>query len=174
MGHESIVYGAIIVPGWKNHDHERLYRLNQAVMLALPPTDVWPFLTSQMFTIGGTTPVAGCYRSQVIHFGATFKAVEWEWDEWLEKFEQLLARLFWDDVYLHLRTEATVGDYDYHYTAQDRSQRFYKDEPPMPADHWTLTGGPRSFPSTGPDERYTESTVWEFVQGRWKVQGSAD
>lgn len=110
MGHESTVYGGIVSPQWKGEDSERLQRHNQAIVLALPEHDTWPFLTRPMFAFAGTTVEGGRYRSQIIHFGATLKAVEWEWDAWLEKFERLLTQLFWHDVYLHLRTESTVGD----------------------------------------------------------------
>src|SRR5215208_7460955 len=112
MGHESIVYGVIVGTQWHRTDYGRLQRLNQQVIATLPETDDWPFLARAMFAVAGESVLAGRYKSHPIFFGATFKAVEWVWDEWLEKFEQLLLRLFWDEVYLHLRTELSVGDYD--------------------------------------------------------------
>lgn len=173
MGHESLVYGAIVEPGWKHADYERLRRLNQAVLLVLPESDSWPFLTRPMFAFAGTTPQTGRYKSYVLHFGATLKAVEWEWHEWLAKFERLLAQLFWDEVYLHLRTEGTVGQYDYRYRAEAVGERFYKDELPLPPDRWTFTGGPRRFDAAGPDPRYTEATVWSYARGVWAVKDEA-
>jgi hypothetical protein len=168
MGHESTIYGAILSPDWKHEAFARLYEHNNAEILALPEEDSWPFLTRRMFAIGGDNVVDGRYRSQVIHFGATFKAVEWEWHEWLPKFESLLARLFWYDVYLHLRTEL-VGNYDYSYSAVAPSDRFYRREPPLPADHWTFRGGPRHFSSDGPG-LFDENTIWEYAQGMWRVK----
>jgi hypothetical protein len=170
MGHESTLYGVIVSPRWKREDSERLQRHNQAVVLALPEHDTWPFLTRSMFAFAGTTVEGGRYRSQVIHFGVTLKAVEWEWDEWLAKFERLLTQLFWDDVYLHLRTEGTVGDYDYRYRAENSIERFYTQEPPLPADHWIFTGGPRGFAFAGPNLHDADVTSWVYQQGQWLPQ----
>lgn len=167
MGHESVVYGCIVGAGWKVTDRGRLQRLNRAEMIALPETDEWPFLTRSMFAIPDDACLAGTYRSQPIHFGATFKAIEWNWDEWLVKFESLLARLFWHDVYLHLKTELTVGNYDYHYVATDHLENFYDHEPPRPASRWILTGGPRRFLDTGPE---FEEMIWLYADGIWSVK----
>jgi hypothetical protein len=168
MGHESVVYGAIIVPSWKDADPGRLLTHNQTVIAALPESDDWPFLTRPMFAFSGISVRTGHYASFVIHFGATFKAVEWEWAEWLAKFEHLLAHLFWYDAYLHLHTEGTVGDYEYHYGAEATTERFYKSEPPVPADHWTLSGGPRSFTTSATDPQASFVTEWVYLQGAWQ------
>lgn len=147
MGHESVVYGCIVGAGWKIHDRDRLHRMNATVIRSLPPDDEWPFLTRAMFTCaegGGVSQ--GVYKSLPLHFGATLKAVEWEWEEWLTKFERLLGQLFWTEAFLHLRTEATVGHHDYTYAAVD-SKRLYED-PPAPPSVWTLKGGPRTFDSS--------------------------
>src|SRR5437879_1072813 len=95
MGHESTVYGVIIGATYKSTDYRRLQRLNRQVIDALPETDDWPFLTRGMFSINGERPEDGTYRCHTIHFAATFKSIEWEWEEWLTKFENLLSKLFW-------------------------------------------------------------------------------
>jgi hypothetical protein len=147
----------------------RLQRLNRAEIATLPETDEWPFLTRSMFAIPGDEPKEGTYRSQLIHFGATFKSIEWSWDEWLVKFESLLVRLFWRDAYLHLKTEL-VGDYDYHYIPMDYSESFYNCEPPRPASSWTLTGGPRRFLDTGPEFEDMNNLTWSYANGIWRLK----
>jgi len=122
-----------------------------------------------MFTAPGDEPIDGTYQSQPIHFGATFKQIEWYWDEWLAKFENLLVRLFWDDVYLHLKTEL-VGHYDYHYKAMDYRESFYDCEPPRPASSWKLTGGPRRFLETGPEFEDMNNLVWLYANGIWSLK----
>lgn len=149
MGHISVVYGIIVGERWHIKDTYRLHRLNVQVIETLPESDDWPFLTRDMFSIAlAGSPdafVQGIYRAQPIHFGATFKEIEWNWDEWLVKFEALLLRLYWNEVYLHLRTQGTVGDYDYVYSALNTSERFHSNEPPLPVNMWEFTGGQRKF-----------------------------
>jgi hypothetical protein len=142
--------------------------MNRAEIATLPETDAWPFLTRSMFTIPGDEVQEGTYRNQLIHFGATFKAIEWSWDEWLVKFEKLLVRLFWRNAYLHLKTEL-VGCYDYHYKSMDY-KGFYNCEPPRPASRSTLTGGPRSFPEAGPEFEDTNNLTWLYVNGTWSLK----
>ncbi len=168
MGHESILYGAICGAAWKITDYHRLQLLNEAVIAALPPQDEWPFLTRQLFALPGGTPQEGRYRSQLIHFGGTFKAIEWEWGPWLAKFEQLLSRLFWHEVYLHLRTEGTVGSWDYYYEALDARECFFEQEPPLPATKWQFTGGPRHFNEQGLDGE-TFPQTWIYSAGIWSA-----
>lgn len=55
-------------------------------------------------------PSAALFRA--IRFGASFKAVEWDWSEWLAKFEQLLSGLDGMSATVHLQTEL-VGDPTY-------------------------------------------------------------
>lgn len=170
MGNESVVYGAIVGSRWHISDSQRLQRLNQQVIASLPETDDWPFLTRPMFALAGTQPQTGTYRSQPIFFGATFKAVEWEWDAWLAKFESLLMRLFWDAAYLHLRTEGTVGDYDYTYRAE-HPDSYYADEQPRPVHMWSFSGGPRAFDYEGEAADDATDQVWQFANGVWTRMG---
>jgi hypothetical protein len=172
MGHTSIVYGIILGERWKMEDSWRLHRLNIDVINQLPESDDWPFLIRRMFPVlEAPTEVVrqGYYRSQPIHFGATFKEIEWSWDEWLAKFEQLLTQLYWDETYLHLRTEV-VGYYDYTYRALNTSDRLYKHEPPLPVDSWKFMGGPRKFDWANPVYDPTDVTrEWVFANGVWTV-----
>ena len=86
MESESIVYGCI--RDWPSDDPE-LRRLrgetNHGVLAELPG--------------------AGLYQTQVIHFGASYGAIEYEWNLWIEAFEALLKRLYWASAVVHLETE---------------------------------------------------------------------
>ena len=105
MESESIVYGCI--RDWPSDDPElrRLRReTNHGVLAELPAGELWPFLGREMFSFC-ELPGAGLYQTQVIHFGASYGAVEYEWNLWIEAFEALLKRLYWASAVVHLETE---------------------------------------------------------------------
>ncbi len=63
---------------------------NIDVIESLPEDDEWPRLTRNMFSITSTDyDVPGFYKVQMIHFGASIKYLDEDWDELLEKFEYL-------------------------------------------------------------------------------------
>ena len=102
MGHEVIIVGCIEGAGV-----DRCPAHNSDMLAALPAEDEWPALVRGMFALPAAWP-HGTYRSQVIHFGASFKDEPQDrlcWDNWLVKFETLLRRLHWWSATLHLVTE---------------------------------------------------------------------
>lgn len=105
MESESIVYGCI--RDWPSacQDEQRLRReTNRQVLASLPSDEAWPFLGRKMFSCCAT-PGEGLYQTQVIHFGASYRALEYEWPLWVEQFETLLKRLYWASAVVHLETE---------------------------------------------------------------------
>ncbi len=105
MESESIVYGSI--RDWPS-DHPLESRMrresNRQVLGELPAGDAWPFLGREMFACSQQSG-RGLYQTQVIHFGASYRAVEYEWSLWVEQFEALLRRLYWANAVVHLETE---------------------------------------------------------------------
>ncbi|MGL4319085.1 MAG: hypothetical protein ACRCTL_21025 [Pseudomonas sp.] len=105
MEPESIVYGCI--RDWPSGDREqRLLRResNRRMLDQLPQGDAWPFLGREMFSFCAAEG-EGLYQTQVIHFGASYRAVEYEWTLWVQAFEALLKRLYWASAVVHLETE---------------------------------------------------------------------
>ncbi|MCV6613445.1 MAG: hypothetical protein OIF35_00605 [Cellvibrionaceae bacterium] len=101
---ESIVYGCIKDAVDLMGDSERR-RVNRSAMLALPSADQWPFLSQEMFAIPRVETSAAGYQTEVMHFGASYQAIEYEWQQWLKAFEQLLSKMYWVSATVHLETE---------------------------------------------------------------------
>jgi hypothetical protein len=104
MDQESIVYGCIKDIPEDTHYSERL-RTNRAAMLSLPSADEWPFICQEMFSIPQNDALNNNYQTEVMHFGASYKAVEHEWDQWIAQFESLLSKMYWVSATVHLETE---------------------------------------------------------------------
>ena len=105
MESESIVYGCI--RDWPSGDREqRLARraTNRRMLEQLPQGESWAFLGRDMFSFCAAEGV-GLYQTQVIHFGASYQAIEYEWSLWIKEFEALLKRLYWASAVVHLETE---------------------------------------------------------------------
>ncbi|WP_437880744.1 hypothetical protein [Pseudomonas sp. LRF_L74] len=105
MDAESIVYGCI--RDWPSGDYEERQArraANRQVLESLPQGDGWPFLGREMFSFCASEG-EGLYQTQVIHFGASYQAVEYEWSLWVQAFEALLKRLSWSSAVVHLETE---------------------------------------------------------------------
>ncbi len=169
MGHESIITGHICCPGWRVTDSTLLQRHNLEVIYGLPSEDQWPFLTKGMFgTANNLKPSSGLYRTQIIHFGGSFKQIELDWPDWLIKFEKVLDELFWEEAFISLETEL-LGNYEYRYIAD--TQPYFQDTPKHTAV-WTLKGGPRIFfdPKTqsylGNIKEMT-NRIWQKKAGEW-------
>lgn len=105
MESESLVYGCI--RDWPSQDagEQRLRRsINRRVLASLPAGDAWPFIGRDMFSCCQEEG-AGLFQTQMIHFAASYKAVEYEWALWVAEFEALLKRLYWASAVVHLETE---------------------------------------------------------------------
>ncbi len=134
MSHISIVYGCIEGATYYP-DSSHYYRINAELIAALPETDEWPYLTRDLFAVPRDEHM---FRTQVVTFGASYNLVEWVWDVWLAKFEGLLRQLYWDAVYVHLKTEF-VGDYQYQWVPTGVGDLL------GPVTEWEFSGGPRNF-----------------------------
>ncbi len=106
MDQETIVYG--IIKDVPSNDHGFLLRsrlVNCDAILDLNDMDTFPYLTSSMFSIPAEELEQGTYQTQVIHFAASYQAVEYHWEQWMAKFEALLKRMYWVSATVHLDTE---------------------------------------------------------------------
>lgn len=99
MEQESIVYGYIRdLPG-DEAERSLRRRVNAAALAALPDDEGYPLLPRSLFAVGTD------WHSQLIHFGGSYRAIEYEWEQWLARFEALLSRMYWVSATVHLQTE---------------------------------------------------------------------
>jgi hypothetical protein len=107
----TLIYGVIEGYGLNNMRSDKVYSHNEAVISSLPDSDSWPPLSNQMFSITKNDKQTEGpdleYWGRMIHFAASLKSVEHEWEEWKKKFENLLLKLYWTQAYVHLKTEYT-------------------------------------------------------------------
>ena len=116
---ESIVYGCIKhLPFGDAGQRQDSCRHNRQTIAALPEADGWPFLCREMFSVPGADTMGGQYQTQVIHFGMSYRAVEYEWEQWLKKFEALLRSMYWVSAVVHLET-AFAGHHTFVWESPD-------------------------------------------------------
>lgn len=91
---------------------------NEEVLRALPESDEFPPLCRPMFG----WPPAGyseiTYRYRLIHFAACVKQIEDGLGEWLDKVEELLRRMYWQRVFIHIQT-GYWGTYEFTWRPSD-------------------------------------------------------
>lgn len=106
MDQESIVYGCIkgLSPAGNDDLLRHTRGINRGVMQALPRADDWSFLCREMFSLPPDQTEPGGH-TEVMHFGASYVGVEYEWDAWLAEFESMLRRMYWVSATVHLETE---------------------------------------------------------------------
>jgi hypothetical protein len=144
MGHISIVYGHIVGAAWRSEDYHKLQRLNKNAISSLPTNDeTFPWITRNMFLVPDPD-IDKMYRDQIIVFGASYKSVEHEWDEWLEKFENILKQLYWTSATIHLDTEL-VETHTYEWVYDFSEIDSLLSDNPKPITKWNFVSGQRKF-----------------------------
>lgn len=147
MSEQTVLYGCIHGAFGTRSNFNSIYQLNYQAVQLLPNQDEWPPLVQSMFSVPTSYVETGFYRIQPIHFGASFNHFSDDWPIWLEKFENLLTKMYWLKVNLHLEVEL-VGKFHYRWKIKiEQIDRLHQD-PPLPISDWTFKGGPRDFNKT--------------------------
>lgn len=107
MDQESVVYGCIKDTIYSDESELAQYHreINHRVMSELPSIEDWPLLSREMFSMPKSVYDIGDSSTHVVHFGTSYKAVEYEWESWLQTFESMLKRMYWVSATVHLETE---------------------------------------------------------------------
>jgi hypothetical protein len=107
MTQESVVYGCIkdMVFTTDMEETRRRRQVNRRVLLALPSVEDWPLLSREMFVMPSETLVVDDLHTDVVPFGSSYRGIEYEWEQWLSRFEAILRRMYWVAATVHLETE---------------------------------------------------------------------
>lgn len=103
MGGEAVVYGCI--KDSLNGDIAARRRVNRDAMLGLPSAETWAVVNREMFSLPDQLSVDPSLHTDVMHFGACYNGIEYEWQHWLNCFETLLRKMYWVSATVHLETE---------------------------------------------------------------------
>jgi hypothetical protein len=151
---ESIVYGIIRDLPHDDASRDERLRVNLSALAGLPEDDGFPLLPREMFGASGADRFAGTFHTQVIHFGGSYRAIEYEWEEWLCRFEALLSRMYWVGAVVHLQTELS-GNHTFTYEPAGGEHR-PGDGPLQVRCEWEREGmffRPRGAPAARPTGR---------------------
>ncbi len=136
MAHKSLVFGYIEGSWFTPESCRAFHRHNTWVIRGLPKEDVYPFLTEGMFCVPDLQDRTVVFRTPVIHFGFSVKNFEFgDIPEWLDKFEGLLARLFWFEAEVHINTDIR-GTFSFAYRVDDSILDMYHVGNPQPTTKW--------------------------------------
>lgn len=116
MQEESVVYGCIKDTIYEQSVSHRIHTNRQA-LLTLPAAEDWPLLSREMFS--ATDHAADVdIHTEVVHFGASYQGIEYEWQLWMAQFENLLRKMYWVSATVHLETEIS-GNHSFVWVARD-------------------------------------------------------
>ncbi len=135
MGTQSIVTGRITISD--NIEQAREF------IQTFKNDKYYPWIRTEMFSLG----VKGApfyYDEQVITFGATYKAVEYDWKEFILKFEHLLRNIDFYTAKIQLETEF-LGTYDFFWKKKIDQKEFEKEEKLIETEEWYFGFGCRGM-----------------------------
>lgn len=107
MNQETVVYGCIkdILLADNSGEADSHREQNRQVLTSLPSAQEWPLISREMFSMPVEVNDLEDVRTDVMHFGTSYKGVEYEWQQWIATFESLLKNMYWVSATVHLETE---------------------------------------------------------------------
>lgn len=121
MESESIVYGCIRDWSLADADEQRKRSMtNLQAIQELPASDGWELFHRDLFSCAGFASLVP--QSQVIHFGSSYRSIEYEWSVWMQQFENLLKRMYWASAVVHLETE-TNGTHTFRWESEQHNHQ---------------------------------------------------
>ncbi|MCK5726636.1 MAG: hypothetical protein KAH22_07410 [Thiotrichaceae bacterium] len=134
MGTQSIVTGRIIVSD--NIEQARDF------IKTLESDEYYPWIRTEMFSLGVESHFY--YDEQVITFGATYKAIEYSWKEFILKYEHILRNIDFNTAKIQLETEF-LGTYDFFWQNKSHRSVFDDEEKIIETEEWSFGFGSRNL-----------------------------
>lgn len=131
----SIVSGRILMNG-------RISENTRQFIQSLDNDTVYPWIRANMFCIGSTEESPYYYES-ILGFAATYKGVEDDWDEFIRKFEHILANIEFYNAKIQLETEY-YGTFHFFWQAKTGVTHFEPKEQFREAEKWFFGYGYRN------------------------------
>ncbi len=125
-----------------NEVADGICRHNDTVLGALPDRDEWPPICRPMFAWPTLDdPMIGmiAFRARLFHFAACQNQLDRYLSEWLEKFEGLLRRLYWEDAFVRVET-GYIGTHEFRWRPADAWVTSLCKADVGPIDEWSYTG----------------------------------
>jgi len=116
----------------------QISRHNEDVLGSLPTADEWPPLCRPMFAWAPVDAPMIVYKNRLIHLAASLKEVDWELREWLDKFEGLLRRLYWESAYIRFEA-AYIGTHEFTWRPTDAWVKELCQGRLSPITEWSFT-----------------------------------
>ena len=112
MGVQTIVHGRIILNGD--------FKESIKVIKSLKNDDKYPWIRTEMFSIGATEKPY-YFEKPVITFGANYKGLEYFWNSFIIKFENILKKIEFDSVKIEMETEF-MGTYNFFWKSKTKNE----------------------------------------------------
>lgn len=158
MGFQTIVHGRISLKG--NFEKSRQYIRN------LGDDKEYPWIRAEMFSWGaGESPYY--YENPVISFGASYKQVEDEWENFILKFENILRNIEFETAKIQLETEI-LGTYNFFWKSKTGPDTYQKNEKLIETAEWYFGYGHRHAYGIL-EEPLTESQTYRLFHFNYPV-----
>lgn len=122
---------------YRPHDEGFFERANDVVLASLPDDDAWPPLSRAMFSVTGEGWARGSFRNRrLIHFAGHFNFIANDLHPWLDKFEDVLRKLYWRRAEVMLLEDYCSPPLSISYTASPDAIVGYSSPDPRPPQRW--------------------------------------
>lgn len=141
MSHPNIVLGSIeeAYPSYRPADLHFFRDANDAVLATVPADDTWPPLCRAMLSVTGDDELHGSFRGRrLIGVHAHLNNVSGQLGSWLDKFDRLLALLYWTSAEVFV-LHSDLGECRLIYRASRASIAGYSGALPKPPSEWQLS-----------------------------------
>jgi hypothetical protein len=111
---------------------------NETVLSNLPMEDSFPPLCRPMFAWPHADTPLISYKYRIIHVGACVKDADFVARDWLDKFEQVLRKLYWESAYVRIETVYT-GTHEFTWRVTDHWTNDLCRGKVHPINEWAFT-----------------------------------